>query len=122
MQLVLLCPDPFLRAVFVRMFSRRDCRILAVPVVDALDALLDRHSVDAVVVDGDHRGVDAVELARRLQQQAPALPVAVLTDEVARMLDALPRAVAVVRKPCTPDDVLDVLDLPRRDLAAGVCS
>lgn len=122
MQLALLCPDPFLRAVFVRMFRRRDCAILAVPAEEALEALLRRHAVDAVVVDGGHHELDAVALSWRLQRQTPTLSVAVLTDDVPGMLDALPRAVAVVRRRCMPDELFDMLDLPRRDAAAGVCS
>lgn len=78
-------------------------------------AVLQREAVDAVVTDAVMPGMGGVELAQRLRQLRPELPVLLISGFVDEPFD-LPRGVPVLNKPFLPRELLHRL---RQMLPAG---
>ena len=75
----------------------------------ALDLLTEALDVDVVLSDVAMPGVTGPELARRLREFRPDLPVVLLTGYGAHLVDGLPADVPLLAKPLVIDDLVDTL-------------
>lgn len=101
--------DPTLRAMLVDYLGGHDLRVTAVSRGSELQAMLARETIDLVVLDVRLQGEDGMQIARRLREAWPALPILMLTgraEEADRVMGLELGADDYLTKPFSPRELL----------------
>jgi DNA-binding response OmpR family regulator len=100
--------DEGVRAVIHEYLTKNDLRVTAVPDGRGLTAVLERETVDAVILDVRLPGEDGMQIARRLREQS-SLPILMLTgrsEEADRVMGLELGADDYLVKPFSPRELL----------------
>ena len=71
--------DPDIRSLLAEYLGENDLRVSAVASGGELTSMLNRETVDLVVLDVRLQGEDGMQIARRLRETHPTLPILMLT-------------------------------------------
>ncbi len=102
--------EPAVLQIASRSLESSGCRVLQASDGTAAIALVDRHGPpDLVLTDLMMAGMDGAELARRLRDRWPLIPIIFMSgysENHLRHLGALDDAGALMEKPFTPQDLV----------------
>jgi two-component system, OmpR family, response regulator len=101
--------DPAIRALLADYLAANELRVSAVADGRECAAVLARDTVDLVVLDVRLQGEDGLQIARRLRESAPALPILMLTgraEEADRVMGLELGADDYLTKPFSPRELL----------------
>jgi two-component system OmpR family response regulator len=101
--------DPSVRQMIVDYLSDNDMRVTAIAGGKNISELLARETIDLVVLDVRLPGENGMEIARKLRQESPGLPIVMLTgqkDEADRVMGLELGADDYLTKPFSPRELL----------------
>src|SRR5262249_19317685 len=101
--------DPSVRGLLADYLADNEMRVTAVATGKELDHILERDPVDVVVLDVRLHGEDGMQIARRLRERWPAMPILMLTgraDEADRVMGLELGADDYLTKPFSPRELL----------------
>ena len=104
--------DPDLQWRLARMLTVRGNRVVGTSSAEAALELIRQWSVDLVLVDEGLPGMSGVELARRVRDSHPEIPVVLMTSDADRdgtLPAKIAGVVAVVSKPFRMEALVDLL-------------
>ena len=101
--------DPSVLKMIVDYLSDNDLRVTAVGSGKEIAAVLARETVDLLVLDLRLPGEDGMQIARKLREESPGLPIIMLTglkDEADRVMGLEQGADDYLTKPFSPRELL----------------
>ena len=101
--------DPSVRQMIVDYLGDNDIRVTAVAAGKLISDVMARDTIDLLVLDLRLPGEDGMEIARRLREDAPGLPIIMLTgrkDEADRVMGLELGADDYLTKPFSPRELL----------------
>ena len=101
--------DPSVRQMIVDYLGDNDIRVTAVPAGKQIADVMARDTIDLLVLDLRLPGEDGMEVARKLRQESPGLPIIMLTgrkDEADRVMGLELGADDYLTKPFSPRELL----------------
>lgn len=111
-RILLVDDDPPVLDIFTRMVERIGFQVI--PVNNGPDALtiFRQNSFDAVIADYRLAGMNGIELARRIREIRPQIPVLVLTglSDPAIKNTALAQGLSFMTKPVLMPEMRDILE------------
>ena len=101
--------DPSMREMIVNYLGDHDIRITAVSSGRQLPEIMQRETIDLIVLDLRMPGEDGMEIARKLRDESPGLPIIMLTgrqEEADRVMGLGLGADDYLTKPFSPRELL----------------
>ena len=100
--------DASVRAMIAEYLAKHELRVTAVATGSELTALIERETIDAVILDLRLPGEDGMQIARRLREHStvPILMLSGLTDEADRVMGLELGADDYLGKPFSPRELL----------------